>query len=120
MKNYTDKTDEEINIEVAELRGVNWWLPPSNSSSGGWEYCKVPYLMTKPDSKLPDYCSSWADAGPIAMESCIVITPCMGKLEGDATGYFEHENPITIDFASNDKALRAAMIVFLMMKDAEK
>jgi len=43
----------------------------------------------------------------------------MGNERGDATGYFEHKNPITIEFKSNDKALRSAMIVYLIMKDAE-
>lgn len=39
----------------------------------------------------------------------------MGINIGDATGYFEHKNPITHDFDDDSKALRAAAIVFLMM-----
>lgn len=62
-----------------------------------------------------DYCNSWSDMGPLALNNNIVITPCMGSNNGDATGYFEHKNPITIDFCVNYKALRAAAIVFLMM-----
>ena len=116
MKSYEEMSDFEINRAVAVNRGgyqghvdhVPNGVKESDKESHGMFYVER------------DYCNNPSDAWPIIVDSCIVLTPCMGRLNGDATGYFEHENPITIEFSHNNKALRAAMIVFLMMQEASK
>ena len=116
--NYTEWSNSDINRAVTcEVYNCFGWA--LSESGDSFFHCGADgsgYYV----QQIIDYCNSWADAGPVILDNHIVLTPCMGKNEGDATGYFEHENPITIEFSSNDQALRAAMIVFLMMKDAEK
>lgn len=110
MKDYSKMSDIEINqLVYASINEIGDVYPKDLAG-------KVFELL----AEQPDYCNNPSDALPVTLENCIAITPCMGCAHGDATGYFEHKNPITVEFKSNDKALRAAMIVYLMMKDGEK
>lgn len=117
MKNYSAMSDFEINKSVALLcciEGVcinDDGFPVKNiiddspGSYSGGDYIEYDF----------DPCNSWADAGPIIQENKISLTfsksDCVAtKIINDGARYRESygENP-----------LRAAMIVFLMMKDAE-
>jgi len=64
--------------------------------------------------KMFNPCNNPADAWPIIVENKISLfairyTESMWQAEHPITGIFKHENP-----------LRAAMIVFLMMQEAEQ
>ena len=94
IKNTWDKNDGDCGV-VAVLKYAD----------GGGNPFGGPY----------DYCNNWSDAGPIITASKINIQ--FDKYADgivSATGFvhgqkYEHENP-----------LRAAMIVFLMMKEVEE
>lgn len=110
--NYSEMSDFEINKAVGEiiLEG-KWACKPgcAGNQSDSWYYGSVDTFVT-PYPALPDYCNSWADAGPIIQRDFIAINPvmkgwCAGS-DDDAEIYFPHANP-----------LRAAMIVFLMMQE---
>jgi len=76
---------------------------------------EVVTLRKQYDKSFKDYCGSWADAGPIIQEEKIDLTFmdiencwCAGKVTPE----------VFID-CTNHNPLRAAMIVFLMMKGGE-
>lgn len=117
--NYEEMSDFEINVEVAKASGLDVQYQSMRNDGRVLVVVKID-CGVEHYYRVPDYCNNWADAGPVIINNCIALTPCMGKNNGDATGYFAHKNPTEIEFDENSKALRAAMIVFLMMKDAEK
>lgn len=104
MNDYSKKSNYEISCEVGRMISF------------------ADYLLARNEQK--NYCDSWADAGPIISNNKISLhAPSITKTwmaefagsdddvnDGFHVDYFEHhhENP-----------LRAAMIVFLMMKDSE-
>lgn len=113
MKTWDDWSDFDVNAFVTmHVYNLHDWEYSENMQQ--FFHCGVTGDETYTQNVI-DYCNNWSYMGPLAINSNIVITPCMGSNNGDATGYFEHKNPITIDFCVNDKALRAAAIVFLMM-----
>lgn len=96
MKDYASMSDFEINCrvhaEVMEISGLDSF-------------------------KAKDYCNNPADAWPIITENKISIyamseTDARGKWGAEA--FYPSET-----YHFNDNPLRAAMIVFLMMKDGE-
>lgn len=97
MKNYSEMSDFEINKLVAIYLGVK----PRKTIS---------FICQEKDI-YPDYCNNPSDAWPIIVENKICINNfckfgwCSDSEHGD---YVYHDNP-----------LRAAMIVYLMMKDGE-
>lgn len=113
MTDYSQLSDFEINHRVAKLIGLK--LQSSESllynTQGKWE--------------IFDPCSNPADSWPIIIENKIAIIP------DSADGEWVAFNEFTLYegdwmFASDPERhvngpnpLRAAMIVFLMMKDAE-
>ena len=111
MKNYEEMSDSEINIAVAKDVFV-----------GAYSFI-TPYTH-RPDAEVikhniggdmpffVDYCNNPSDAWPIIMRNKISIFPT--GLESDiwrAESYF-------IDCVKHSNPLRAAKIVFLMMRDA--
>lgn len=125
MKDYASMSDFEINKSVADI-AMNgaWHVKPSHpdNDTGGWLYGS----NGKQTHELPDYCNSPADAWPIIDDNNIALipsgvvgwvavsdltlngkSPYIDERLGDC---FQHE-----DYSG----LRAAMIVFLMMKDGE-
>lgn len=99
MKNYEAMSDEDLNFEVA-----------CHSFDAGWldrHYGK--------EGVVPDYCGSDSDAGPVIDENKIG-TEFIDGFGWTATAPFAS----TITASCYDSRRRAAMIVFLMMKDAEK
>ncbi|EIV2913297.1 DUF2591 family protein [Serratia marcescens] len=100
MTDYSKMSDLEIN----KLVGMKLGVSPRKT------ICFISYKES--DDIWPDYCNNPADAWPIIMENKISINYWReGKLEADKYG---------CHIARDENPLRAAMIVFLMMKDAEK
>lgn len=107
MKDYASMSDAEINASVAKIMfEVN-------------EGIATPYSH-RPDAyiyhlnglhSVKDYCNNPADAWPIVTENRISIV----ALEGD----WGARSCDCIDRVIDASALRAAMIVFLMMKEGE-
>lgn len=109
MNKYRDKSDFEINKAVAEVI--------FNDS----EYDVIEQVMTVVQFKksgkgfchIFDPCNSWIDAEPIISGCKISMT-----ISYD-TDFFLADMPCGNYLAQHDNPLRAAMEVFLMMKDAE-
>lgn len=100
MKNYYEMSDFEINKAVAEKLGMD--------VSGATEENNMMY------DYVPDICNNIVDAWPIIFENRITVNPYDNPSEGwfatyDTSFFIDSENP-----------LRAAMIVYLMMKDEEQ
>ena len=113
MKDYASMSDFEINRRVADIAmNGTWHASPSHpgNSSGGWLYGSNG-IQTYP---LPDYCNNPADAWPIITSSMISIRPV-----GDDGQLWEASvmGGMKADYDKNP--LRAAMVVFLMMKEGE-
>lgn len=95
MKNYYEMSDFEINKEVEKLQGV---------------YCEDMNGRYVPTC---DYCNNIEDAWPIVFENRITVNPYDNPSEGWFATYD------TSFFIDNENPLKAAMIVYLMMEDAE-
>ncbi len=101
MKKYRDKSDFEINKAVAIALGNVIGIRPDSN---------IIYLIGGDELIEFDPCNNPADAMPIIIENGISIIKSSGGwicCHG-AAGVIEHEN-----------LYRAAMICFLMIKDAE-
>lgn len=123
---YESMSDFEINLKIATIL--------SNESKGGL-VCEdqAASLKSKSSSALihdivnqweVNYCNSWADMGPLMIEAGISIqlVDVTLELEGSAYKWAEgHDMEITeSNFEDNGKALRAAAIVYLMLKEDKK
>lgn len=73
---------------------------------------KVPYTK----NGVHDYCNNPDDAWPIIAENKISI---YAAILGDSRGEWGAESSSTDYYHFHNNALRAAMIVFLMMQDAK-
>lgn len=101
--NYNDLTDVEIATRVATALGYE------NAFGQDVQRGKpVTLINTVNIWEIFDPCHSWADAGPIIQNNKIALTPIRQYWEA-GEGY---ECPLVQDI----NPLRAAMIVFLMMK----
>lgn len=105
MNKYRDKSDFEINKAVAEC--VGYKVKPCDES-----------VLAYIDSgfKAFDPCNSPADAMPIVIDNGI----CMNYIDKDIGWGARHFDEEKGELEIYDKNYyRAAMICFLMMKDAE-
>lgn len=119
MKNYAEMSDFEINSAVASALGVDFEAHETGV------YASVKWLGDNVVSVagIVDYCNNWADAGPVMLENRISLL-----LADDSIAYAYSKNTYDefgclegYEFEAEHKnPLRAAMIVFLMMKDEEK
>ena len=111
MKDYCKMSDFEINKAVALSLGIE---------VVEWDGKIYGVLERKIDNVTSvigviDYCNNPSDAWPIIVDNKIWIQPDM---VGDG---FWHCMDCNDDIRAKDKnPLRAAMIVYLMMKDEEK
>ncbi|HDU8609697.1 TPA: DUF2591 family protein [Morganella morganii] len=128
MNKYRDKSDFEINKAVAVAIGAKPF-PPERTE---FKQCEIPGLENAIIVKITgvkmgpfDPCNNPADAKPIIIENKIAIafSSNTGKwcayawcMMGDR-GWDIYERPTICAFSDN--YYRAAMEVFLMMKDAE-
>lgn len=112
---YSQLSDFEINKRVADIvMNGTWHVRPSHpgNTTGGWLYGSNG-IQTH---DLPDYCRNPADAWPIITENKISI---YAMSEADARGKWGVEAFYPNEaYHFDDNPLRAAMIVFLMMQDA--
>ncbi len=115
MIDYEGKSDLEINKAIANLLRVYWFLSPDRGDSNQWEYCdyygQIDREVGEHEESLPDYCNNPADMWPIIVEHKI-------NLE-----YYDYPNQnwlasaaFSLQEFSGKSPLRAAAIVFLMMK----
>lgn len=121
--NYEQMSYFEINKAVAAAMGItDWFVSPKcgMNNTGSWIFSEDCQGDSLP---LPDYCKNPADAWPVIVSSGISIINHGDEFEactgfesscGEGGGYFvdyeyTHTNP-----------LRAAMIVYLMMKESDK
>jgi hypothetical protein len=115
MNDYSKMSDEEVSARVGDLLGVKWanidnnYHPLSVWGDGGL--------------RVFNPCNSWADSGPIIVENKISLNAhglhawmawknTGSNLEEISSNRHQHS-------AVWDNPLRAAMIVFLMMKEPE-
>ncbi|HGY4615608.1 TPA: phage protein NinX family protein [Proteus mirabilis] len=111
MNKYTELSDFEINLAVAHIalgKGSYDWCPDKKevyfAGIDGGEFLHHGYF---------DPCNNPSDAMPIIIENKIGLSPMYhsNKWTADCLDY---------DFISvNKNPLRAAMELFLLMKDAE-
>lgn len=111
MNKYSDKSDFEINKAVAEITIYgDWYLSPTDERP----FTFFNYgINSRKTVELPDYCNNPADAMPIVIDNRITMKPHVFESnywECAWKGFF-----MTVD----KNPYRAAMEVFLMMKDAE-
>jgi len=108
MTKYNDMTDFEINKLVAEKLGIPWGevnLTPSHSQL--FRHDTYPIRQFNP-------CNSWSDMGPIIEREKIGIH--VGKVAPNMWFALSRDEW----FVENDKnPLRAAAIVYLMLKESE-
>ena len=104
MKNYEAMSDEDLNFEVARHSFDAGWLDRHYGKEG----------------MVPDYCNDWADAGPIIVESKIGIETTATSNEWMARTCSTNISNMMFRCHKDKNPLRAAMIVFLMMKDGKK
>jgi len=99
--NYQEMSDFEINAEVGALTGEAKNSEPMLN------------LVIRGNGRKFDPCNSWADAGPIIQENRISLFA--SDDEGKWMAQFINYKTVHMD----KNPLRAAMIVFLMMKGGE-
>jgi len=109
--NYSELTDFEINKRVAEALGYTEITMGYTTSS-----LMVEMKGLESTRRDVDYCNNPSDAWPIILENRIDIqwsghsALCLGFINNNEDSIMiRHDNP-----------LRAAMIVFLMMKESEQ
>ena len=102
--NYKEMSDSGINYEVAKHSFDAGWLDRHYGKEG----------------MVPDYCGDWSDAGPVMIGSKIGIETTATSNEWMARTCSTNMGNMTFRCHKDKNPLRAAMIVFLMMKDAEK
>lgn len=129
MNKYRDKSDFEINKAVAVAIGAKPF-PPERTE---FKQCEIPGLENAIIVKITgvktgpfDPCNTSADAMPIIIENKITVaydklyeTWCAhvgSVISGD--GGWDYSIEPVINYC-DDNYYRAAMICFLMMKDAE-
>lgn len=107
--NYAEMSDFEINMAVSKLTGT------------------YRYIESNPEFSKHmgrNYCNSWADAGPIIVENKISLSNAIIRWDASSlvcddkfdAGFKIYRSNSGVDSSSRG-ALRAAMIVFLMMQE---
>lgn len=112
MKDYAEMSDFEINRAVGDIIfGGLWCCRPgtSGNESDSWYYGNADATFN-PLPPLPDYCNDPSASWPIIEKYRISILDQLTEWCVDAKGV----SPIF-----DTRPLRAAMIVFLMMKESE-
>lgn len=117
--NYEEMSDNEINEMVADLmggyagnvHGSESKVKVNDAETNGLFYTEV------------DYCNNPSDAWPIIVSNNISITKCIRLDDWEVFGggvCVDYDHCIISEcgcFCSNKNPLRAAMIVFLMMRE---
>lgn len=132
--NYEQMSDFEINKLVAEAYGLLIQEIDDNKSLGMTTdfHEKFPAVVWVADLDCStgqqcepwwqfDPCNNPADAWPIISSNAIDIEFAVDSLGGigQAHAYIEGNTDLFYEFNDNSKALRAAIIVYLMIQEAE-
>ena len=105
MNKYSELSDPDVDLTVADI------LYPQGSK---FDLFFREYIMSQIESGDISYCNSWADAGPIIYSSGISVA------FDEVTGYWDAWKKMdTFTSQNQTNPLRAAMEVFLMIKDAK-
>ncbi|ENG5919642.1 DUF2591 family protein [Serratia marcescens] len=115
MTDYSKMSDYEINWRVAEEKGLS--VDHNASVILPQTYCGHDENGCKYEWRMRDYCNNPADAWPIIVENKISIISMHSGGDGWQIDAGEDEEFV---LHQQSNPLRAAMIVFLMMKEAEK
>jgi hypothetical protein len=118
MKDYSKMSDMEINQAVAcELYGCHKW---SVNRVGNFYHCGFDGSQYV-EVTVANYCNNPSDAWPLIESNLICLMADVfcepqdgGKWIAQPAYGWQHER------VRNDNPLRAAMIVYLMMKDEEQ
>lgn len=116
MKNYSAFSDFEINKAVAEydLDG-DWLLEPTDDRRFTFFNLGVAGKRT---AELPNYCNNPSHAWPIILNNRIsMVWDCAEDSSAEWWNAVAQFDECSIQYQSNP--LRAAMIVYLMMKESE-
>lgn len=105
MNKYTELSDFEINKKVAEKLGLAYEVT---------RYGVVTRMSNKEQWREFNPCNNPADAMPIIIENKLTLSPRYDSDEWISESLFYHDI-----YSVNKNPLRAAMEVFLMIKDAE-
>lgn len=119
MKDYASMSDFEINRAVGDIIfGGLWCCRPgtSGNESDSWYYGNADATFN-PLSPLPDYCNNPADAWPIITGNRIGVIPAPEHGAWRAAHRVIGEDSNPRHFTQDTNPLRAAMIVFLKMKE---
>lgn len=120
MADYSKMSDFEINKAIAEYKlDGDWLLEPTDDRRFTFFNLGV---ASKRTAELPNYCNNPSDAWPIIVENKISVMFDRSVEYGDSSEWCLASSPCDryiVDYVSSDKLLRAAMIVYLMMKESE-
>ncbi|CNF26759.1 Protein of uncharacterised function (DUF2591) [Yersinia rohdei] len=117
MSNYSAMSDFEINKAVA----IHLGMKPFDEETGWQGLTNEPYVdvIVRGAGRLGGFnpCNKAADAWPIIFRERITLTPKIAGYEWDAI------SPVILNddiehLHADKNPLRAAMIVFLMMKES--
>lgn len=105
--NYDNMSNLDIAIKVAEVKKLDWQISAVDGDA----------VMV--DYDVFDPCENPEDAWPIIVEHSIDIEWPEAQLGGTGTArkYMKDQTDIIVEFTDKYQALRAAMIVFLMMQE---
>lgn len=117
--NYEEMSDFEINVEVAKASGLDVQYQSMRNDGRVLVVVKIDCGVER-YYRVPDYCNSWDDAGPVILENKIGIETTSSSCEWVARTCSTNMSSMMFRCGKHKNPLRAAMIVFLMMKDAEK
>lgn len=108
MKDYSKKSDFEVSHEVAMLwlKDYRYEYYQHGTCDGVEVYSECGFVDRY------DYCNNPSDAWPIMEENKIGLAFVNGEWRASSVNAGYHEY-------SDNSAFRAAMIVYLMMKDEE-
>lgn len=112
--NYEDMSDFEVNKAVSDIVHLNLFQLDSNGNGVFVSRSTDKYDFVNIVHSNFDPCNNPSDAWPIIVENRITVSPYDDKTQGWSATFD------TSFFVDEDNPLRAAMICFLKMKDAEK
>lgn len=115
MKDYSKMSDFEINKAVAELLG----LELSSDHNGDYVGIVRRSIGSRPNYINVNYCNNPSDAWPVVLGNRISLRPDDMYEEAPHSGYWRADNEAG-NHCHHEKPFRAAMTVYLMMKDEEK
>lgn len=107
--NYSEMSDFEINCEVLTVIEPDVAHMQLSADQKSFYHCGYDGNGFY-ETVIPDYCNSWADGGPIIEGRGITIAKSV------MSGWHSYDFSCVKKF-SDEKPLRAAMIVFLMMQE---